>query len=90
VELVLGESRGVGECLSHVFLFEVWQVGDDLRWRHAIGDEVDDVSDRDSKPSNRRTARKHIRILCDPIERIRHASIMPGTENVDIKNQPGA
>ena len=31
MELVLGEGRGVGQGLSDVFLFEVRQIGDDLR-----------------------------------------------------------
>jgi hypothetical protein len=43
VELVLGESSGVSEGLADILLFEVGQVGDDLRRCHAVGDEVDDV-----------------------------------------------
>jgi hypothetical protein len=55
VELVLGESCGVGEGLADIVFFEVRQVGDDLRRCHAIGNEVDDVRDRDAQPTDGRS-----------------------------------
>ena len=39
------------ERLTDVFLFEIRQFLDDLRRRHAVGHEVDDVGDRDAKVS---------------------------------------
>jgi hypothetical protein len=43
VKLILRQRRGVHESLPNVFLVEVWEIGDDLRRRHAVGDEVDDM-----------------------------------------------
>ena len=77
VELVLGESGCVCECLSDVVFFEVRQVGDDLRGCHAAGHKVDDVRHGDAKAADRRPAGQHIRILRDSIERLRHGSIVP-------------
>jgi hypothetical protein len=76
VELVLGQRSCIGECLSDVFLFEIRQVGDDLRWRHAVGHKVDDVGDGDAEATDRRAAGQHIRILREPVERVRHLLII--------------
>ena len=72
VELVVGQGGGVGECLSDVFFLEVRQVGDDLRRRHAVRDEIDDMRDRDAKTADCRTAGQHIRILRNSVKPSRH------------------
>jgi hypothetical protein len=54
VELVLGESSGVREGSAYIPFFDVGQVGDDLHRCHAVGDEVDDVGDRDAQPTDGR------------------------------------
>jgi hypothetical protein len=77
VEFVPGEGSGVRESLADVFFVEVRQVGDDLRRRRAVGDEVHDVRNRNSQSADARLTRQHIRILRDPIERVLHASILP-------------
>ena len=76
VKLVLGKSRGVRQCLPNVFFFEVRQVGDDLRGRHAVGDEVDDVGDGDAKAADCGSAGQNVRILRDAVEGLRHAPII--------------
>ena len=43
VKLIPRQRRGVRESLPNVFLVEVWEIGDDLRRCHAVGDEVDDI-----------------------------------------------
>ena len=40
--------RRVVERLADVLFLEIGMLGDDLRWRHAVCDEVDDMGDRDS------------------------------------------
>jgi len=67
VHLVLSEGSGVGERLADIFLFEVGQFLHNLGWRHAVGDEVHDVSHRNAKATNRRSPREHVRVLCDAI-----------------------
>jgi hypothetical protein len=74
VEFVLCESSCVGQCLADVILFEVRQVLDDLRRRHAIRNEVDHVSDGNAKAADRGSSAQYIRRLRDAIECARHSS----------------
>lgn len=56
VKFVVRQGGGVGECLPNVVLVQVRQFGNDLRRRHAVCDEVDNVGDRDTKTSDCRLA----------------------------------
>jgi hypothetical protein len=63
VHLVLSEGSGVGERLADIVFFEVGQFVHNLRWRDAVGDEVDDVSHRNAKPTNRRSPGEHVWVV---------------------------
>jgi len=77
VKLVVGQGGCVSERLSNILLLEVWQFRDNLRWRHTVRDEVDDMGDRDAKAADCCAPSQHARILRDAIELVRHVSIMP-------------
>ena len=53
MDFVLGQGGRVGEGLADVFLLEVRELGDDLRRRHPVCDEVDDMRDRDPQAADR-------------------------------------
>ena len=74
----------VGERLANIFLFEIRQFLDDLRWRHAVGHEVDDVRDRDAKAADGRPASQHVRVLRDSIEGIRHSRLLSSEQLVGV------
>jgi hypothetical protein len=76
VDLVLGQSSCVGERLSDVFLLEVREVRDDLRRRHAVGEEVNHVRHGDAKASDCGPTGQHIGILGNPVKGVRHNSII--------------
>jgi plasmid stabilization system protein ParE len=52
VDLITGQGGCVGECLTDVVLLEIRQIDEDLRRRHAVGDEVDDVRHRDAQTAD--------------------------------------
>jgi len=72
VKFVLSERSRVGKRLPDIVLFEVWQFLDDLRWCHAVRDEVDNVRNRDAKAADRRAPGENIRVLRDAIECVHH------------------
>lgn len=72
MKFVLGEGSRIPERLPNVLFLEVRQFLHDLRWRHPVGDEIDDVCNGDAKPPNRRAAGEDLRIVGDAVERVRH------------------
>jgi hypothetical protein len=68
VQLVVSKGGGVSECLSNVGFFEIRQFSDDLRRRHAIRDQVDDVRDGNAKTADRGPPCENIRVLRDAVE----------------------
>jgi len=54
LNLVSRECGCVAERLANVFAFEISKLADDLRCGHAIGDELDNVGNRDAKAADRR------------------------------------
>ena len=72
MDFVLGQGGRVGQRLADVFLLEVRELGDDLRWRHPVCDEVDDVGNGDSQPADRRPPREDKGVLRDAIKRAFH------------------
>lgn len=72
LNFVPGERCCEGERLADIFLFQIGQLLHDLRWRHAVGDEVDHVGDRDTKAADRGSPGQDIRVLRDAFERVRH------------------
>ena len=72
MEFVLRQGSGVDERLANVFFFQIRKVLDDLRGRHAVGNEVEHVRDRDAKAADGGSPGQDIGVLRDPIECIRH------------------
>ena len=72
VDFVLGQGGRVAKRLTDVFLLEVRELRDDLRRRHPVCDEVDDMRDRDPEAADRRPPGEDGRILRDAIERAFH------------------
>jgi hypothetical protein len=68
-DFVLGQRGSVGERLADV---NVRKLGDDLRRRHPVCDEVDDVGNGDSQPADRRPPGEDGRVLRDAIKRAFH------------------
>lgn len=68
MDFVLGEGSRVGERLANVFFLEVRQFCDDLRRRHPVGHEIDDVCNGDSQSADRCTTSEDIWVLRDAIE----------------------
>jgi hypothetical protein len=62
VHFVVSERRRIGERLANVLLFQVWQLLDNLCRRHPVGDQVDNVRDRDAKAANSGSASEDIRV----------------------------
>ena len=63
----------VAKRLTDVFLIEVRELRDDLRRRHPVCDEVDDMRDRDPQSADRRPPGEDGRVLRDAIERAFHS-----------------
>ena len=78
MKFVVGQDSRVREGLPDVFFLEVRQFRDDLRRRHAICDEVNDVCDGDSKATDRRSPSEYMRVLRNPIEGVCH-DLPPGS-----------
>jgi hypothetical protein len=55
LNLVARKSRCVPERLANVFLFQIRQLLDDLCGCHTVGDQVDDVRDRNAKAADGRS-----------------------------------
>ena len=72
MKFILREGSSVGKRLTDVFFFEVRQFLDNLRRRHAVGNEVDDVGHRDAKTAEGGSSGQDLRVLRDAIERVRH------------------
>ena len=72
MKLILSQHRGISKGLPNVFLFQIREIGDDLRRRHAVGHEVDDMGHGDADAVYGGPAGQHVRILGDAIERVRH------------------
>ena len=72
VDFVVGKRRSVGEGLTNIFFVQLWQVRDDLRGRHAVGDEIHHVRDGDAQAADRGAAPEHARVLGDSFEGVRH------------------
>jgi hypothetical protein len=68
VKVVVGKGSSVSESLSDVGFFEIRQFSDDLRRRHAIRDQVDDVRDGNAQTADRGPPCEHIRVLRDAVE----------------------
>jgi hypothetical protein len=72
VDFVLGQGGRVGERLMDVFFLEVREFRDDLRRRHPVCDEIDDMRDGDPEAADRCPPGEDGRILRDAIERAFH------------------
>lgn len=66
------EWNGVRQGLTNVLFFKLGQVGHDLRGRHAVRYQVDDMGDGDTQAANGGSTRQDVRIHGDAIERVRH------------------
>jgi hypothetical protein len=73
VKFVLCESRRISERLTDIFLFELRQVFNDLRWRHSVGKEVNDMRYGNAETTDGRSAREHVRVSRNAIEGVRHS-----------------
>jgi len=51
--IVASQSSSIGERLANVLFLEVREFSDDLRWRHPVCDEVDDMRDRAPQVADR-------------------------------------
>jgi hypothetical protein len=69
VQFVLGECGCIGKCLADVLLVQVWQLLDDLRRRHPISHEIDDVCHRDAKSADSGSSGQQVGSLRNAIER---------------------
>lgn len=70
---ILRQGGGVAERLANVFLLQVRQVRHNLCRRHAVGNKVDNVRDRDAKATDGGSPGHDIRVVRNPIECIRHS-----------------
>jgi hypothetical protein len=82
VDLVLGDRSRVAERLADVLLLEIGMLGDDLRGRHAVGDEFDHLGDRDPQAAQRRASGEDVRIVSDAIEHARAAGWQYGKNSM--------
>src|ERR1700730_3445357 len=82
VDLLLGDRSRVAERLADVLLLEIGMLGDDLRWRHAVCDEVDHMGDRDPQAAKRRAPGEDVRIVSTAIEHVRAAGRQYGKNNM--------
>ena len=78
VELVFGEHGRIRQGLADVLDLEVGKVSHDVRRRHPIRHEVDDVGHGYAEPTDARAAGQNLRVLGDAIKRLRH-SVLTGT-----------
>lgn len=78
VELVFGEHGRIRQGLADVLDLEVGKVSNDVRRRHPIRHEVDDVGHGYAEPTDARAAGQNLRVLGDAIKRLRH-SVLAGT-----------
>lgn len=60
--------RRVAERLADVLFLQIGMLGDDLRWRHTVGDEIDHMGDRDPQAAQRCAPGEHVGIMRDSIE----------------------
>ena len=68
VHFVVSERRSIGERLAHILLVQIRKVFNHLRGCHPVGDQVDNVGDRDTKAADRGLPSEDAGILCNPIE----------------------
>ena len=68
VHFVVSKRRSIGERLAHILLVQVRKVFDHLRGCHPVGDQVDNVGDRDAKAADRRLPSEDVGILRNPVE----------------------
>ena len=68
VHFVASKRRSIGERLAHVLLVQVRKVFDHLRGCHPVGDQVDNVGDRDAKAADRGLPSEDVGILRNPVE----------------------
>jgi len=73
MQFVASQGSSVAERLAIVLFLEVRQFSDDLRRRHSVCDEVDDMRDRDPQAADCSAPREDIRILCEAIGRAFHS-----------------
>jgi hypothetical protein len=71
VHFVVSERGRVGKCLPNVLFFQIRQLVDNLRRRHAIRDQIQDMCDRDAKAADGRSPSQDVGILRDSIEIVR-------------------
>jgi hypothetical protein len=64
----LSEGSSVRKGLADIILVEIGQFLDDLRCGHAVGNEIDDVSHRDSKAADGGSPAQDLRVVRDAIE----------------------
>ena len=67
-EKVIGNPRRVLQGLPDILLLEVGVLGDDLRRRHAVGDEVHDQRHRDPHAADACLATQDVGVKRDPVE----------------------
>jgi len=77
VNFVASERRSIGERLANVLLFQIRQLLDNLCRRHPVGDEVDNMGDRDAKASDRGSPSEDVGVLRNPLKCICHSSLRP-------------
>ena len=66
----LAGSLSLAERLADVLFLEIWMLGDDLRRRHAVRDEIHDMGDRYPQAAQRRAPGEDIGVMRDAIEHV--------------------
>ena len=62
VDFVVSKRRSIGERLAHILLVQIRKVFNHLRGCHPVGDQVDNMGDRDAKAADRRSSSKGVGI----------------------------
>jgi hypothetical protein len=68
VHFVVSKRRSIGERLAHILLVQVGKIFDYLRGCHPVGDQVDNVGDRDAKTADRGLPGEDVGSLGNPVE----------------------
>ena len=68
VHFVVSKRRSIGERLAHIFLIQIRKVFNHLRGCHPVGDQIDNVGDRDAKAADRRFPSEDVGMLRNPVE----------------------
>src|SRR6266571_8194843 len=69
----LADLRRICKRLTHILFLQIQMLGDDLRRRHAVGDEVDDMSHGYAQAAQRRAPGEDVRIVCDAVKHVYRA-----------------